>query len=72
MKKVVREKWELRLVLAELNAVLWTLLRLPSGHSGSVLILSNAARASLPSPHLLVAGTGVCAAPLLRELLLGT
>ena len=29
-------------------------LRLPSGHSGLVLTLSNAARASLPSPHLLV------------------
>ena len=37
-------------------------LRLPSGHSGSVLTLSNAARASLPSPCLLVAGAGVCAA----------
>ena len=30
-------------------------LRLPSGHSGPVLTLSNAARASLPSPRLLVA-----------------
>ena len=29
-------------------------LRLPSGHSGPVLTLSNAARASLPSPHLLL------------------
>ena len=28
--------------------------RLPSGHSGPVLTLSNAARASLPSPCLLV------------------
>ena len=37
-------------------------LRLPSGHSGPVLTLSNAARASLPSPRLLVAGAGVCAA----------
>ena len=31
-------------------------LRLPSGHSGPVLTLSNAAQASLPSPCLLVAG----------------
>ena len=37
-------------------------LRLPLGHSGPVLTLSNAARTSLPSPRLLVAGTGVCAA----------
>ena len=29
-------------------------LRLPSGHSGPVLTLSNAAHVSLPSPHLLV------------------
>ena len=29
-------------------------LRLPPGHSGPVLTLSNAARASLPSPRLLV------------------
>ena len=29
-------------------------LRLPSGHSGQILTLSNAARASLPSPRLLV------------------
>ena len=35
-------------------------LRLPSGHSGLVLTLSNAARASLPSPRLLVADAGVC------------
>ena len=47
-------------------------LRLPSGNSGLVLTLSNAARASLPSPHLLVAGAGVCAASLLGELPLGT
>ena len=46
-------------------------LRLPSGHSGPVLTLSNAARASLPSPRLLVAGAGVCAASLLVELPLG-
>ena len=37
-------------------------LRLPLGHSGQVLTLSNAACTSLPSPHLLVAGAGVCAA----------
>ena len=47
-------------------------LRLPSGHSGPVLTLSNAAHASLPSPRLLVAGTGVCAASPLGELPLGT
>ena len=47
-------------------------LRLPSGHSGLVLTLSNAARASLPSPQLLVAGAGNCAASVLRELPLGT
>ena len=44
-------------LLAEVSS-----LRLPLGHSGSVLTVSNAARASLPSPRLLVAGTGVCAA----------
>ena len=37
-------------------------LRLPSGHSGLVLTLSNAARTSLPSPRLLVVDAGVCAA----------
>ena len=37
-------------------------LRLPSGHSGPVLTLSNAALASLPSPDLLVADAGICAA----------
>ena len=46
--------------------------RLPSGHSGQILTLSIAARASLPSPHLLVAGAGVCAASPLGELPLGT
>ena len=46
-------------------------LRLPLGHSGQVLTLSNAARASLPSPRLLVAGAGVCAASPLGELPLG-
>ena len=47
-------------------------LRLPSGHSGQVLTLSNAAHASLPSPRLLVADTGDCAASPLGELALGT
>ena len=47
-------------------------LRLPLGHSGLVLTLSNAARASLPSRRLLVANAGVCAASLLGELLLGS
>ena len=36
-----------------------SLLRLPLGYSGSIFTLSNAARASLPSPCLLVVGTGV-------------
>ena len=40
-------------------------LRLPLGHSGPVLILSNAACTSLPTPLLLVADVGVCAASLL-------
>ena len=35
-------------------------LRLPLGHSGPVLTLSNADCASLPSPHLLVADEGIC------------
>ena len=47
-------------------------LRLPLGHSGQILSLSNAARASLPNPRLLVAGAGVCAASPLGELLLGS
>ena len=47
-------------------------LRLPSGHSGLVLTLSNAAGASLSSPHLLVVGAGICAASLLAELPLGS
>ena len=47
-------------------------LRLPSGHSGPVLTLSNAARTSLPSPCLLVTNAGICAASLLGELPLGT
>ena len=45
-------------------------LRLPSGHSGPVLTLSNAAHASLPSLRLLVADAGVCTASQLGELLL--
>ena len=47
-------------------------LRLPSGHSGPVLKLSNAAPASLPSSRLLLAGASVCAASLLGKLLLHT
>ena len=47
-------------------------LRWPSGHSGLVLTLSNAARASLPSSCLLVAGASVCAASPLGELSLHT
>ena len=47
------------------------LLRLPSGHSGPVLALSNAALASMPSPHLLAAGTGDCTTTPLGELPLG-
>ena len=50
-----------------------TSLRLPSGHSGQILTLSNTARASsLPSPRLLVPGAGVCAASPLGELPLGS
>ena len=47
-------------------------LRLPLGHSGPVLTLSNAARASLLIPRLLVVYASVCAASPLGELLLGT
>ena len=46
-------------------------LRLSLGHSGLVLTLSKAARGSLPSPRLLVADAGICAASLLVELQLG-
>ena len=46
-------------------------LRLPSGHSGLVLTLSDAALASLPSPRLLVVGAGICVASLLGEPPLG-
>ena len=41
-------------------------LRLPSGHSGPVLTLSNEAGASLFSPHLLVADRNVWATSLLE------
>ena len=54
-------------LLAQVSA-----LRLPSGHSGQILTLGNAACASLPSPRLLVAGTGVFAAFPLAELPLGS
>jgi len=47
-------------------------LRLPLRHLGWVLTVSNAARASLPSPHLIVLDAGICAASPLGELLLGT
>ena len=46
-------------------------LRLPLGHSGLVLTLSNAAHASLSSPRLLVAGAGIFTASPLWELPLG-
>ena len=46
-------------------------LRLPLGHSGPVLTLSNAAWTSLPSPRLLLVGAGVCVASTLEELPLG-
>ena len=46
-------------------------LRLPSGHSSQVLTLSNAAWTSLPSPHLLLVGAGICVASTLEELQLG-
>ena len=44
-----------------------SLLWLCLGHSGRFL-KSTAARASLPSPHLLMADAGFCAASLLGEL----
>ena len=47
-------------------------LRLPLGHSGPVLTLSNAAGASLLSPRLLVEDAGICAASSLGELPLGS
>ena len=53
-------------LLAQVNS-----LRLPSGHSGLVLTLSNTAHTSLPRPYLLVVGAGVCIASPLGELLLG-
>ena len=42
-------------------------LRFPLWHSGQILTLSTADHASLPSPRLLVAGAGVCAASPLGE-----
>ena len=54
-------------LLAQVSS-LW----LCSGHSGQILTLSTAARASLPSPRLLVADAGVCAASPLGELPLGS
>ena len=47
-------------------------LRLPLGHSGPVLTLSNAARASLASPRLLVVDAGIYTASPLGELPLGS
>ena len=47
-------------------------LRLPSGHSGQILTLSKAARASLPNLHLLLVDAGICAASPLGELPLGS
>ena len=46
--------------------------RLPSGHSGPVLTLRNAAHASLCSPHLLVVDAEVCVASRLGEVPLDT
>ena len=40
--------------------------RLPSGHSGPDLTLSNAAGSSPFRPHLLVVGAGICSTFLLR------
>ena len=40
-------------------------LRLPSGHTGPVLTLSNAAHTSLPSSHLLGLDAGICTASML-------
>ena len=54
-------------LLAQVSS-LW----LPSEHSVPILTLSTAAPASLPSPGLLVAGAGICAASLLGELPLGS
>ena len=45
-----------------------SLLILHLGHSGQILTLSNVARSSLPIPHSLVVGAGVCAASPLGEL----
>ena len=47
-------------------------LRERSGHLGQILTLSDVVCASLPSPHLLVAGAVLCTASPLGELLLGS
>ena len=47
-------------------------LRLPLGHLGPVLTLSNVARTSLPSPCLLAVGAGICTASPPGELPLGS
>ena len=63
-KEVLRGRWveikkkKLRMTLL----VQVSSFRLPLEHSGSILTLSNAACSSLPSPHLLVVGTGICIA----------
>ena len=54
-------------LLAEVSS-----LRLPSGHLGPDLTISNAAQTSLPSPFVLVEDAGICAACLLEVLPLGT
>ena len=48
-----------------------SLLWLHLGHSGPILKKALQPAASLPSPHLLVADAGICAASPLGELLLG-
>ena len=53
-------------LLAQVNS-----LRLHLGHSGLILI-KHCRRASLPSPHLLVADAGVCTVSPLGELPLGS
>ena len=65
--------YDVRVVAIPLSGLLAQVssFRLPSGHSGRVLTLSNAAGASLPSPRLLVANAGICAASPLGELPLG-
>ena len=55
-------------LLAQVSS-LW----LHAGHSARILqsTAAHASRASLPSPHLLVADAGICAVSPLGELLLG-